>query len=197
MKHATALTITLLLTGIAGADSPHRVAAQAGGGWTTLLDGTSVKGWNIIGDANWEVVEGAVQATRGAGFLVSPASYGDFQVTVEFWVNEDANSGVFIRCSDPKMITAMNAYEVNIFDKRPDPAYRTGAIVNVAKPASMVNAGGRWNTFDITAQGPKMTVTLNGVRTVDVENREHARGPIALQYGAGIVKFRNVRIRTL
>jgi hypothetical protein len=195
MKHAAALTIGLLLTGIAG-HSPT-VSAQAGGGWTTLLDGTSLKGWNVVGDANWEVVDGAVQANRGAGFLVSPVSYGDFQVTVEFWVDDDANSGVFIRCSDPKMITAMNAYEVNIFDKRPDPAYRTGAIVNVAKPASMINAGGRWNTFDITAQGPKMTVTLNGVRTVDVENRDHARGPIALQYGAGIVKFRSVRIRTL
>lgn len=31
------------------------------------------------------------------------------------------------------MITAMNAYEVNIFDTRPDPTYRTGAIVNVSK----------------------------------------------------------------
>jgi hypothetical protein len=197
MKHTAVLTIGLLLTGVAGTDAPRDVSAQTGGAWTTLLDGSSIKGWNVVGDANWEIVDGAVQATRGAGFLVSPVPYADFQVTVEFWVSDDANSGVFIRCSDPKMITAMNAYEVNIFDKRPDPAYRTGAIVNVAKPASMVDAGGRWNTIDITAQGPKMTVTLNGIRTVDVEHREHARGPIALQYGAGTVKFRNVRIRTL
>ena len=41
---------------------------------------------------------------------------------------------MFIRCEDPKTINAMNAYEVNIFDKRPDQAYRTGAIVDVAKP---------------------------------------------------------------
>jgi hypothetical protein len=113
---------------------------------------------------------------------------------LEFWVDDDANSGVFIRCSDPKEITATNAYEVNIFDKRPDPAYRTGAIVNVAKPLSVINAGGRWNTYEITAQGPKMTVVLNGTRTVDVEDAKFARGPIALQYGAGIVKFRNVQI---
>ena len=43
---------------------------------------------------------------------------------------------MFIRCQDPKTITAMNSYEVNIFDKRPDQSYRTGGIVDVAKPAS-------------------------------------------------------------
>jgi hypothetical protein len=172
------------------------LSGQAGG-WTTLFDGSSLKGWNVVGDANWELADGTVQATKGTGFLVTPMSYGDFQITLEFWVTDDANSGVFIRCQDPKMISAMNSYEVNIFDKRPDQSYRTGGIVDVAKPAAMINTGEKWNTFDITAQGPKLMVTLNGTRTVDVEHKGHARGPIALQYGAGTVKFRNVRIRTL
>ena len=143
-------------------------------------------------------MDDVVQAEKGSGFLVTPMAYGDFQMTVDIWVNDEANSGVFIRCSDPKMITATNAYEVNIFDKRPDPAYRTGAIVNVAKPLAMVNAGGKWNTLEITAKGPRMTVVLNGVTTVrDAEDTKFPRGPIALQYGAGVVRFRNVRIRAL
>jgi hypothetical protein len=196
MKRISALSLGLLLVGLGGLPSPHSVAAQAGG-FTTLLDGSTLKGWDVVGDADWAVVDGAVQATRGTGFLVTPASYADFQLTLEFWVTDDANSGVFIRCSDPKTITAMNAYEVNIYDKRPDPAYRTGAIVDVAKPAAMINTGGKWNTYDITAQGSKLIVVLNGTRTVDVEHKGYARGPIALQYGAGTVKFRNVRIRTL
>ena len=95
------------------------------------------------------------------------------------------------------MITAMNCYEVNIFDKRPDPAYRTGAIVNVAKPAAQIDAAGKWNTLDITAQGTHLMVTLNGTKTVDVQDKMFAKGVIALQYGAGTVKFRNVRFRTL
>jgi hypothetical protein len=195
MKRTCALTFALLLV-FGGLEFSQPLAGQAGG-FTTLLEGSSLKGWDVVGDANWEVVDGAVQATRGTGFLVTPASYGDFQLTLEFWVTDDANSGVFIRCSDPKTITAMNAYEVNIYDKRPDPAYRTGAIVDVAKPAAMIDTGGKWNTYDITAQGPKLVVTLNGTRTVDVEHKGHVRGPIALQYGAGTVKFRNVRIRAL
>jgi hypothetical protein len=160
--------------------------------------GFDLKAWNMVGDANWTVMDDVVQADKGSGFLVTPMAYGDFQMTVEIWVDDEANSGVFIRCSDPKMITASNAYEVNIFDKRPDPTYRTGAIVNVAKPLATVNAGGKWNTLEITAKGPKMTVVLNGVTTArDAEDTKFARGPIALQYGAGVVKFRNVRIRAL
>jgi hypothetical protein len=171
--------------------------AQAQGGWTTLFDGSSLKGWNVVGDANWEVVDKVVQANKGSGFLVTPTSYGDFQFTVEFWVTDDANSGVFIRCQDPKTITQTNAYEVNIFDQRPDQTYRTGGIVDVAKPASVIMTGGKWNTFDITARGTKLTIILNGTKMVDVDDTKHARGPIALQYGAGTVKFRNARVRTL
>lgn len=174
------------------------VSAQ--GAWTTLFDGKNgLKGWNAVGDANWEIVDGVLQATKGsaASYMVSQESYADFQLTLDFWVTPDANSGVFIRCTDPKMITAMNAYEVNIFDMRPDPTYRTGAIVNVAKPTSVVNTGNKWNTFDISAKGPKMTVVLNGMKIAEGENSMNPRGPFALQWGAGTVKFRNVKIRPL
>jgi hypothetical protein len=172
-------------------------AVTAQGGWNTLLEGTSMKGWDVVGNANWSVADGSVQASMGTGFLVTPMSYTDFQITADFWVTDDANSGIFIRCSDPKTINAMNAYEVNIFDKRPDQTYRTGAIVDVAKPLSVINTGGKWNTIDITARGPRMTVLINGQKMVDVQDNKHARGPIALQYGAGTVKFKNVKLRTL
>jgi len=197
MKHTLTLAFALVLCGLAAIALPMRAAAQAGGAWTTLFDGKTLNGWNVVGNANWEVADGVIQASKGTGFLVTPASYGDFQITLEFWVSDDANSGVFIRCSDPKTISAANAYEVNIFDQRPDPSYGTGAIVNVAKPSTILKTGGKWNTYDITAKGPKMTIVLNGTKTVEVEDTMHPRGPIGLQYGAGTVKFRNVRIRTL
>jgi hypothetical protein len=165
--------------------------------WTVLFDGKELGSWTPIGNANWKVVDGAVEANTGNGFLVSKASYGDFEFKLEFWVNDDANSGVFIRCQNPSQIDAMNAYEVNIYDKRPDQTYRTGSIVDVAPPTSVINTGGKWNTMEITARGPRMIIVLNGTKTVDVEHKTHARGPIALQYGAGIVRFRNVQIRPM
>ena len=190
MKRATVITIGLWIAGLVA-------AGQNAPGWTVLFDGKSLASFNVVGDANWQVVDGLVQANKGAGFLVTKTPYADFEIKLEFWVDDDANSGVFIRCQDPKQIGAANAYEVNIFDKRPDQAYRTGGIVDVAKPLSVINTGGRWNTYEITARGPRLIVTLNGTRTVDVEHKGHARGPIALQYGAGTVKFRNVQIRPL
>jgi hypothetical protein len=197
MKRASAITMGLLIIGLAGFQYSYEAAGQATAGWTTLFDGKNLAAFNVVGDANWQLVDGLVQANKGTGFLVTKTPYVDFQLKVEFWVDDAANSGVFIRCSNPQEITAANAYEVNIFDKRPDQAYRTGAIVDVAKPASVINAGGRWNTMEITAQGSRMTVTLNGTRTVDVQNTAHARGNIALQYGAGTVKFRNVQIKPM
>ena len=115
----------------------------------------------------------------------------------EFWVDEVANSGIFIRCSDPKVITADNSYEVNIFDTRPDPSYGTGAIVNFAKIANMPKAGGRWNAYEITAKGSQFTVLLNGKPTVQLTDSKFATGPIALQAAGGVVKFRKVMIKTL
>ena len=172
--------------------------------WVTLLDSSNMGNWDQIGNANWRLVDGAVQADKGVGYLVSKESYADFSLRVEFWADADANSGVFLRLSDTKVVTATNSYEVNIFDKRPEQAYGTGAIVDVAKvPLPIPRAAGKWNVYDITAKGTQLTVKLNGVQTVDVQDSKHARGPIALQYAPGVVKdagtirFRKVQIKTL
>ena len=196
MKHSAAIVLGLLFIGVVGFQPGSGASGQAGE-WTTLFDGSSLDGWNALGTANWELADGAVQADSGGGMLVTEASYADFELTLEFWVDETANSGVFIRCSDPQSIRDTNSYEVNIYDTRPNQDYRTGGIVNFAKPTSVINSGGRWNTYEIVARGPRLTVTLNGTRTVDIEDTQYADGPIALQYGAGVVKFRNVRIRPL
>ena len=198
MKRRSVITTGLLIVGLTAFQFSFeaRQANPAAAGWTTLFDGKSLASFNTVGDANWQLMDGVVQANKGTGFLVTKNSYADFQLKVEFWVDDDANSGVFIRCENPQQITAMNAYEVNIYDKRPDPTYGTGAIVDVAKPSTMLKAGGKWNTYEITAKGAHFEVTLNGTKTVDVQNMAHARGPIGLQYGAGVVKFRSVQIKT-
>jgi hypothetical protein len=198
MRRLSILVVVLgLLVAGFGRFQPASVASAQGKGFVTLLDGTKLDGWNRVGNANWRIVEGAAQADMGSGFLVSPMSYGDFQMRVEIWVDADANSGVFIRCQDPQKIGAETCYEVNVFDKRPGQEYRTGGIVNVAKVLDKVDAGGRWNTLEITAQGPKLTVVTNGTKTAEAEHKGFARGPFALQYGAGVVKFRKVEIRPL
>lgn len=192
---ARARTVSAILA-VALALAPTAGVAQAGG-WTTLLDGSSLNGWRVVGNANWSLGDGGVSASSGSGFLVSERSYGDFELSVEFWVDEPANSGVFIRCANPDVIADRNCYEVNIYDTRPDQTYRTGGIVHFAEPSARMDAGGRWNTFLIRAQGNRLVVTMNGTQTADTTNNLFASGPFALQYAAGTVRFRNVRIRPL
>ncbi len=74
-------------------------SGQATAEWVTLFDGTHLDHWHPIGDANWRLEDGVVVADKGSGFLVSKEAYADFQLRVEFWVDEDANSGIFIRCT--------------------------------------------------------------------------------------------------
>jgi Domain of Unknown Function (DUF1080) len=176
-------------------------ASGEGDGWITLLDSTNKGDWSEVGKANWEMKDGALSADKLAGkdlsYLVTKNSYKDFQIRAEFWVDEEANSGIFIRCDQPDKIDAKICYEVNIYDKRPDPSYGTGAIVNVAKVDPMPKAAGKWNVYEITAKGPHLTVVLNGQQTADVEDSKHLSGPFALQYGSGVVKFRKVQIKPL
>jgi Domain of Unknown Function (DUF1080) len=176
-------------------------ASGEGDGWITLLDSTNKGDWSEVGKANWEMKDGALSADKLAGkdqsYLVTKNSYKDFQIRAEFWVDEEANSGIFIRCDQPDKIDAKICYEVNIYDKRPDPSYGTGAIVNVAKVDPMPKAAGKWNVYEITAKGPHLTVVLNGQQTADIEDSKHLSGPFALQYGSGVVKFRKVQIKPL
>ncbi|MBV1904497.1 MAG: DUF1080 domain-containing protein [Pseudomonadales bacterium] len=162
-----------------------------------IFTGQNLRGWNTLGDANWQVIDGVVQANSGQGMLVTQRSYQDFHLKLEFWVDESANSGIFIRVSDPSDITATNAYEINIYDSRPDQTYRTGGIVNLAPPLYKVLTGNRWNSYEIIARGAEMEVILNGKRIVTAEDKVFKNGPIGFQFGKGIVKFRNIVIKTL
>ena len=188
----------VIAVGLLGAALPFAAFAKSPR-WRTLFDGRSLDGWSPLGDANWALRDGVVQADNGkTGFLVSDETFGDVDIRAEFWVTDDANSGIFIRCTNPLKIGTVSGYEVNIYDQRPDPTYGTGAIVGVAQVSPMPKAGGRWNVMEISAKGDRFTVSINGRRTVDnVQNADFAHGRIALQYGLGVVKFRKVQVRAI
>jgi hypothetical protein len=200
MKRITALAAGIAI-GLAALQYSNPASSQSEGGWITLLDNTKMGNWDEVGKANWEFKDGVLAADKLAGkdlsYLVTKNSYKDFQIKAEFWTDEEANSGIFIRCDGTKVIDSKVCYEVNIFDKRPDPSYGTGAIVDVAKVNPMPKAAGKWNTYEITAQGPHLVIVLNGEKTADVQDSKHAEGPFALQYGSGVVKFRKVQIKPL
>ena len=175
------------------------------GGWQALFDGSSLASFTPVGDANWRIEGNTVVADKGSGFLVTKQDYSDFAIKAEFYVESDSNSGIFLRCGDRVKLTSVVCYEVNIWDDRPVQKYGTGAVVDTGPGVDpMPKAGGKWNTYEITAKGDHIVVVLNGKKTADVHDAKHARGPIGLQYAPGNkkdsglpVKFRNVQVKPL
>ena len=198
MIRAVTASAALLVAGLVAVGLTPSAIGQSGPGWTTLFDGKSMDGWEQVGEANWRVEEGAIVADKGkGGHLVTKNSYKNHMIYAEFWADEPANSGIFMRCKDPKAIGARTCYEVNIFDTRPDPSYGTGAIVYFAEANPALKAAGKWNTFEITANGRHLVVVLNGQKTAEVRNGMFEEGHFTLQYGAGVVKFRKVAVKPL
>jgi len=198
---AIALAMGLIVIVFAASHFSPQASGQTGDGWITLLDGKNMGDWNNVGETNWRLEDGAVVAdkltSKGAAQLVSKNSYKDFMLHVEFWASDDANSGIYMRCSDPKNIADRTCYEANIFDQRKDPTYGTGGIVHFVEVNPMPKAGGKWNTYEITAKGRQITVMLNGQKTAELNNGLFTEGPITLQHGAGVIKFRKVAIKPL
>ena len=189
------LTMGLLVIGVSVFGCSQQMSGQGDAGWITLLDGSNPKtldNWNRIGDANWRVEDGTIVVHR------------DTRIARLNWADHTTNSGIFIRDSDPKNVSGKSAYEVNINDQRPDTGYGTGAIPNVAKVSPNPKAGGKWNTYEITARGPQLIVMLNGIKTVDIQNSKFPEGHISLQFGngdkgapGGAIKWRIVQVRPL
>ncbi|MBU3551376.1 DUF1080 domain-containing protein [Polynucleobacter sp. MWH-Berg-3C6] len=190
--------IATLLVCLATLLGGNPALAQNADGFIDLIDGVSLEGWNIVGNANWVIGNGIIEGNKPNGYLVSTKSYKNFIIRAEFWAGSDTNSGIFIRCQDPTKIAAATSYEVNIWDTRPGQEYSTGAIVDVAKVNPIYKAGGRWNTMEIVANGSHFKVTLNGEVTVaDAQDSKFADGPIAIQSAGGVVKFKKLQIKPM
>ena len=200
LRRTIRLALALTALGFSAGSLVSKAVSQEAG-WITLFDGKSLDGWDQVGKSNWRVEDGAIvvdkMAGKEAGYLVSKKPYKNFIVRVEFWPSDDANSGIYFRCLDPKKITDRTCYEANIFDQRQDPSYGTGAITRYVEVNPMPKAGGKWNTYEVTANGRDITVVLNGQMTAKLRNGMFDEGPIVLQHGAGGIKFRKIEVKPL
>jgi hypothetical protein len=207
MKRTALLAGFALSFGILGcSEMPSLPSWVPGSGWTTLIDGEKgLDNFNRVGDANWRAEGGAIVADKAKenSYLVTKKSYKDFQIRAEFWADHNTNSGIFIRLQTPTKVGADTSYEVNIFDQAPRPEFGTGSIVNLAKVQPIYKAGGKWNTYEITAKGSQITAVLNGQKTVEMDHGAFSQGPFALQFGnlpkapGGVIKWRKVQVREL
>jgi len=195
------------------------VAAQAAeDDWRSLFDGESLTGWAQIGPGRFLVEDGVLYSEGGMGMLwYTEEKFSDVTLQLEFKLGvPEANSGVFVRIprAPENPWTAVNGgYEVQI-DEGGDDYHRTGVLYSLTK-ALVHPRLQEWNRLEITLDGPRTQVRVNGELVTDFtegdpvpekqQRYEPDRGPrplagyIGLQNHAtrDLVYFRNIAVRPL
>jgi hypothetical protein len=163
-------------------------------GWILLFDGESMFGWQPQGAAEWMVAEGAITTKPGPyGWLRSGSQFADYQLQLEFRACENCNSGVFLRSAtggEPHV----TGYELQIWTG--NEKFPTGSLVNHAAAKAKFK-GDVWNRYDVTVQGDRFIIKLNGKKVLDVHDAKSRAGHIGLQSNKDKIEFRNLKLKPL
>ncbi len=189
---------------VAGGSANALTPAERAAGWTLLFDGRSLAGWRPSGQAVWSVEDGMIISRgKAPGLLRTSTTYQNFELGADFWADDTMNSGIFVRCPSDLNISLSSkvCYEVNIYD--PHASWPTGSVNEVQTTLPVrIQTAGKWNSYDITLEGSRIVVKVNGNTTVDARTDRFTSGTIALQANGpgsagGTIRFRNIRIRPM
>ena len=206
-----------LFSSVVRADAPF-VADE---GFVSLFDGKSLSGWT--GSLSGYAVEegNLICVAGGKGNLLTEKEYGDFVVKFEFKLTDGANNGLGIRT--PKVAEGnlhLDGIELQILDDTAE-KYKTlkpyqyhGSVYGVvaAKQGSLKPLG-EWNRQEVTVQGRRIKVVVNGTTIVDADLDEatksgtldgqlhpglaRSKGHLALLGHGDRVDFRQIQIKEL
>ena len=185
------------------------------GGWSTLppgkslFNGKDLYGWNIHGTEKWYVENGELVCESGPdkqyGYLSTNQSYKNFILTLDFKLEANGNSGVFIRSSIEG--TKINGWQVevappNLHTGGIYESYGRGWLIQPASEKEKVLKATGWNQMRIQVKNDEVTTWLNGEQMVYLKDAliGNGNGFIALQIhdGGGIkVRWKNIRIKEL
>lgn len=145
--------------------------------WQQLFNGKDLTGWKHVGPGGDTVENGLIRTHGGMGLLYwTGGKLSDCVIRVVYKMRDNNdNSGVFVRIPiEPReeWMPVHYGYEVQI-DNHPetsgeDEYHITGTLYSLTKPlAKPGKPGPEWNTMEITLDGPRTIVMLNGVKVTD------------------------------
>ena len=192
--------------------------ASADETWTPLWNGKDLGGWQQVGPGRFVVEDGMLRTEGGMGLLwYTPRKIGDAILRVVFRPEKaESNSGVFIRIPEAPTEPwkpVHTGYEVQIYGKGDD-RHTMGVLYSFTEAKARAARPADWNEMEITLDGPRTIVRLNGTLVTDYtegqpvaegSKGDPARGPrplagyIGLQnHGKNdVVWFREVAVREL
>lgn len=208
MRTGPAFGIGLITMAAMVASAADRPLNQPPEGFTALFNGKDLAGWksNDKIAKHWTIKDGVLHYDgKGTGNLISERDYGNFILHVDWKIQANGDSGIYLRGKpqvqiwDPKEAIRFKRPEGSggLFNNKVNPADPTA---NADKPV------GEWNTFIITMVGDKVTVELNGKKVVDSVTLENypkyvgqipAKGTIELQDHHSPLEFRNIFVKEL
>ena len=147
-------------------------------GWKQLFNGKNMAGWEHVGPGGFTVDDGLLKTYGGMGLLwYTRQKFGNCKIHVVYKMQDaNDNSGVFIRIPiKPReaWMPVNYGYEVQIDDNPQasgeSKAYHvTDCLYSLTKALAYPGKGsGQWNNMDITLDGPRTIVYLNGVKVTD------------------------------
>ena len=178
-------------------------------GFKNLFNGKNLDGWTIHGTEKWYVEQGELVCESGPdkqyGYLSTNKSYKNFILTLNFKLQANGNSGVFIRSSIEG--TKISGWQVEVAP----PKLHTGGIYESYGRGWLIqpkpeNEGALkatdWNEMRIQVKGSEVTTWLNRTQMVYFKDQKigEGNGFIALQIhdGGGIkVRWKNIRVKEL
>ncbi|HXB44753.1 MAG TPA: DUF1080 domain-containing protein [Puia sp.] len=146
-------------------------------GWKQLFNGHDLTGWKHVGPGSHMVEDGMIRSHGGMGLLYwTKGQFSNCVLRVVYKMQKfNSNSGVFIRIPiEPReeWMPVHYGYEVQI-DNHPetsneDEYHITGTLYSLTKPlAKPGKPGPDWNTMEITLDGPRTIVYVNGEKVTD------------------------------
>ncbi len=193
----------------------------ADGGFVPLFDGKSLDGWMLLNKhgEGYLVEDGDLVCPRdGGGNLLSASEYANFVLRFEFQLESGSNNGLCIRCPLEWTNLSYSGNELQIIDNS---AERYKDIKSWQKHGSLYNVAGartghlkpvgQWNQQEVTVDGSRIVVVLNGATILDVDTSK-VKDPAKLARNRGLarrhghvgflghnepIRFRNIAIKTL
>jgi len=159
-------------------------------GFVPLFNGKDLTGWEGATSTYGVTADGLLTCRQkdgigemGARNLWTTRDYTNFVLRFDVILPKNANNGLGVRCK-PNGWCSREGMEIQLLDDFGDmyngsnklvDVHYTGSIYGVVPPArkvngeSYLNPAGEWNAVEVTADGPRITVVLNGTTIVDAD----------------------------